>query len=316
MLLGPVKVVRCCKREDNELRDAHRARHAAGPAAAGVLAARRAGLRDAARTGRSRRCGCWARTSCCSARRTAAGRWSAGSARTAASTCPTGASRTAACAASTTAGSTAPTAAAASSPPSRSTAGSTRRSASRATRARSATGSSSPTSAAATRRRSRHYDCFRRARGVHLRVQGPVGVQLAAGTRGRHRPEPRVVPAPVPRTRTRARRTGSSSARRSTAPGSSCRARRRERTGPTSRSSRRRTGCGSSPCGSSPRSCATCGHQPAVPQRVRGAVRQQQGVLPVARAGRRREPLLVHDPLRLRRAAPTRRRCWRSGSPG
>ncbi|CAA9388426.1 MAG: InterPro IPR005806 COGs COG2146, partial [uncultured Ramlibacter sp.] len=37
-----------------------------------------------------------------------------------------------------------------------------------------------------------------RARHAHLRLQGPVALQLAAGVRGRHRPGPPVVPAPVP----------------------------------------------------------------------------------------------------------------------
>ena len=43
-------------------------------------------------------------------------------------------------------------------------------------------------------------------------------------------------------------------------------------------------------------------HQPAVPERLRRAVRQHQGVHPVARADRRLQPLLVHDLVRLRRA--------------
>ncbi len=40
---------------------------------------------------------------------------------------------------------------------------------------------------------------LRGAGGVHLRLQGPLGMQLAAGRRGRHRPEPRLLPAPLPR---------------------------------------------------------------------------------------------------------------------
>ena len=120
------------------------------------------------------------------------------------------------------------------------------------------------------------YDCFQRAGGVHLRLQGPLGVQLAAGGRGRDRPQPRLLPAPLPR-------RGSARGLRPAVP----RGGRGDRT--LDRRDRRRT----VPAGHRGRAgrarparlrgaraergdAAPAGHQPGLPQRLRRPVRRRR----------------------------------------
>ncbi len=141
-----------------------------------------------------------------------------------------------------------------------------------------------------------------RARRVHLRLQGPVGVQLAAGRRGRDRPQPRLLPAPLPRRgpardlRPAVRRAGRGdrqdalrAGRRELPP----RHRGREHRPRPARLRRPRP---------RPADPPRADHEPDVPQRLRRPVRQHEGLRAVARPDRRPHPLLVHDPLRLRAA--------------
>ncbi len=100
---------------------------------------------------------------------------------------------------------------------------------------------------------------LRRAGRLHLRVQGPVGVQLAAGRRGRDRPEPRLVPAPLPRRRPArgvrpAVPRGGRRAPATRSPSSSA-----TTSGPTSRSRTPTTACGSTRCATSTTASGTCG---------------------------------------------------------
>ena len=100
---------------------------------------------------------------------------------------------------------------------------------------------------------------LRRARRVHVRVQGALGVQLAPGRRGRHRPQPRLVPAPLHQrgpardVRPAVRRAGRGHRHHA------LRAGRGELRGRTSRSRRRTTGCASSRSASSTRRPGTSG---------------------------------------------------------
>ena len=158
------------------------------------------------------------------------------------------------------------------------------------------------------------YDCFVAPGRLHVRVQGPVGLQLAAGRRGRHRPEPRLVPPPVPRRGPARRVRPAVRARRSRAPTRRSPSSSVTTSAPTSRSRGRTTGCASTPSASSTRRPTRPDHEPDVPERLRRPVRRHEGLRAVARPDRRREPLLVHDPLRLRgadrqgrRFAPTSR---------
>ena len=73
--------------------------------------------------------------------------------------------------------------------------------AARAIRSWSGTGSCGRTSATGEPPAFPELDCFVAPVRVHVRVQGLLGLQLAAGARDRHRPGARVVPAPLHRGR-------------------------------------------------------------------------------------------------------------------
>ena len=173
----------------------------------------------------------------------------------------------------------------------------------------SATASSSPTSAAATRRRSPTTTASSRPTSTRSPSRGSGSATGSRASRAASTPATSRS-CTASSTRTRARRTASSSPRRSRAPDKTL----------------------SELVGANPRPDIEV--EPTeyglrvfaireldeeirhvritnlhVPQRLRRAVRQHEGVRPVARPDRRREPLLVHDPLRLRRGRPTRRRC-------
>ena len=167
-----------------------------------------------------------------------------------------------------------------------------------------------------TRRRSR-LRLLRRARRVHVRVQGPLGVQLAAGPGGRHRPEPRVVPAPVPRSEDPREAYGQQFREEVAGTGTDLSklvgrvlpARHRGRADRIRAAGVR----GAQLDRGDLRHVRITNLLFPNAFGCRSATRRSS---PVARADRRREPLLVHDLLRLRGARPTRRRCSSNGSPG
>ena len=122
-------------------------------------------------------------------------------ARIAARTSPTAGSRTAACAAPSTAGFSTPTAGASRRRPSPRAAGCASTSGREPIRSARRAASCSPTSATASAPAFPHFDCFVAPDDVHLRLQGLLGLQLAAGARGRHRSGARLVAAQVLRGR-------------------------------------------------------------------------------------------------------------------
>ena len=156
---------------------------------------------------------------------------------------------------------------------------------------------------------------LRRARQPHLRLQGPHRLQLAAGAGSRHRSGARLLPASllrgrghlgrlrqaVPRRFRRHRHADDQDAARIRPPDHQCRAHRIWPAADRAARDRRRA----HPCAR---------HQPALPARLRHPDEHGDDDHAVARAGRRRELLLVRDLHQPFRRRSTRRRCASSGS--